>query len=89
MSEAITPFTLAVEQAALDDLHRRLDLTRWPEKETVEDWTQGSPLASLWRSWLATTESRLNMGRVVLTYTSRSSKVQFWRNSPFTLPASA
>jgi pimeloyl-ACP methyl ester carboxylesterase len=45
MSEAITPFTLAVEQAALDDLHRRLDLTRWPEKETVEDWTQGSPLA--------------------------------------------
>ena len=45
MSEAITPFTLAIDQAALDDLHRRLDQTRWPERETVEDWTQGSPLA--------------------------------------------
>jgi pimeloyl-ACP methyl ester carboxylesterase len=29
----------------LDDLHRRLDGTRWPEAETVGDWSQGVPLA--------------------------------------------
>jgi pimeloyl-ACP methyl ester carboxylesterase len=45
MSDAITPFTLSVPQAALDDLARRLDATRWPEREVVNDWTQGAPLA--------------------------------------------
>jgi pimeloyl-ACP methyl ester carboxylesterase len=44
MTDAVTPFTLAIPQAALDDLRRRLAQTRWPEKETVDDWTQGSPL---------------------------------------------
>ncbi|HEX4846991.1 MAG TPA: epoxide hydrolase N-terminal domain-containing protein, partial [Novosphingobium sp.] len=29
----IRPFTLAVPQSDLDDLYRRLDQTRWPEKE--------------------------------------------------------
>ena len=45
MSDAVTPFTLAVPPADLDDLNRRLAATRWPDKETVDDWTQGSPLA--------------------------------------------
>lgn len=45
MSEAITPFTLAVPQAELDDLARRLERTRWPEREVVADWSQGAPLA--------------------------------------------
>jgi pimeloyl-ACP methyl ester carboxylesterase len=44
---AIRPFTLAIPQAQLDDLDRRLDMTRWPEKETVGDWSQGTPLAVL------------------------------------------
>ena len=26
-----------------DDLHERLERTRWPEKELVEDWSQGIP----------------------------------------------
>jgi len=47
MSEAITPFTVAIPQAALDDLAERLDLARWPEAETVDDWSQGVPLAVL------------------------------------------
>ncbi len=47
MSDAITPFTLAVPQSELDDLNRRLDATRWPERETVSDWTQGVPLAQV------------------------------------------
>jgi pimeloyl-ACP methyl ester carboxylesterase len=47
MSEAIIPFTVAIPQAALDDLGERLDLARWPEAETVDDWSQGVPLAVL------------------------------------------
>lgn len=45
MSAAITPFTLAIDEAVLDDLRGRLERTRWPEAETVDDWSQGSPLA--------------------------------------------
>ncbi|MSP43023.1 MAG: epoxide hydrolase [Alphaproteobacteria bacterium] len=44
MSEAITPFTLAVPQSELDDLARRIDAVRWPEKELVNDWSQGAPI---------------------------------------------
>ncbi len=43
----IRPFTLAVPQAQLDDLHARLDLARWPETEPVDDWSQGVPLSAL------------------------------------------
>jgi pimeloyl-ACP methyl ester carboxylesterase len=43
----IKPFFLAIPQAQLDDLKMRIDLTRWPEKEAVEDWSQGTPLAAL------------------------------------------
>lgn len=39
------PFTIDIPQAALDDLKARLANTRWPEKETVDDWDQGLPLA--------------------------------------------
>ena len=46
MSE-ISPFALAVPEAALDDLRARLAQTRWPERETVSDWSQGTPLAEL------------------------------------------
>jgi len=31
-------------RAALDDLHDRLRRARWPERETVGDWSQGVPL---------------------------------------------
>ena len=41
MNDAITPFTLAVPLADLEDLNRRIDQTRWPDAETVSDWTQG------------------------------------------------
>lgn len=38
------PFTVEIEQGRLDDLQQRLALTRFPERETVEDWDQGIPL---------------------------------------------
>ncbi len=34
-------------EAALEDLRARLANTRWPERETVSDWSQGTPLADL------------------------------------------
>lgn len=41
----LRPFTAAVPDEAIADLRARLAMTRWPEKETVEDWDQGVPLA--------------------------------------------
>ncbi|HVN37715.1 MAG TPA: epoxide hydrolase [Myxococcota bacterium] len=43
--EAIEPFRIAASDADLDDLRRRLRATRWPEREVVDDWSQGIPLA--------------------------------------------
>ncbi|MAT51009.1 MAG: epoxide hydrolase [Porticoccaceae bacterium] len=47
VTDSITPFELSIPQAQLDDLKTRLSLTRWPEKETVDDWSQGAPLAAV------------------------------------------
>ncbi len=45
MSDEIRPFRIDVPDADLDDLRDRLRRTRWPEPETVGDWSQGIPLA--------------------------------------------
>ena len=42
---SLRPFRIDVPDAVLDDLHGRLARTRWPEAETVGDWSQGVPLA--------------------------------------------
>jgi pimeloyl-ACP methyl ester carboxylesterase len=44
---AIHPFRANVPQVAVDDMRRRLVATRWPEKETGADNSQGPPLAQL------------------------------------------
>lgn len=44
---AIRPFRIDIPEADLADLKRRLAATRWPEKETVTDDSQGVPLATL------------------------------------------
>jgi pimeloyl-ACP methyl ester carboxylesterase len=44
---SIRPFKINVPDEALVDLRRRLAATRWPEKETVADESQGVPLATL------------------------------------------
>ncbi|MDQ3822916.1 MAG: epoxide hydrolase [Actinomycetota bacterium] len=41
----IRPFHVEVPDEALDDLRRRIEATQWPEKETVDDESQGVPLA--------------------------------------------
>ncbi|PYN38615.1 MAG: multidrug MFS transporter [Candidatus Rokuibacteriota bacterium] len=44
---AIRPFHVNVPEAELTELRRRIAATRWPEKETVSDTSQGVPLAAL------------------------------------------
>jgi pimeloyl-ACP methyl ester carboxylesterase len=68
MPDEVRPFRIEIDESALIDLRDRLHRTRWPERETVDDWSQGVPLQYLqelcrywadeydWRS----TESRLN-----------------------------
>ena len=40
-------FQIHTDDSELEDLRRRLAATRWPEKETVSDWSQGIPLEYL------------------------------------------
>src|SRR5713101_2258042 len=43
----VTPFRVDVAPEVLADLQDRLRRTRWPEAETVDDWSQGVPLSYL------------------------------------------
>ncbi len=44
---AIRPFEVSFSDAELADLRNRINATRWPEKETVTDSTQGVQLATI------------------------------------------
>src|SRR5262249_40912080 len=44
---AIRPFHAHLPQAELDDLRQRLAMTRWPDRETVPDRSQGAQLAKV------------------------------------------
>ncbi|MEV1329738.1 epoxide hydrolase family protein [Micromonospora costi] len=46
VAAAIRPFTVEIPDAQLEDLRARIAATRWPEKETVPDQSQGVPLAT-------------------------------------------
>ena len=63
----IRPFRIEVPQDAIDDLGHRLAATRWPERETVDDESQGVQLATVEavaRHWMThdwrDVEARLN-----------------------------
>jgi epoxide hydrolase len=63
----VQPFTIAVSDADLDDLHARLDRTRYPQAAPGDDWSYGTPVSYLrhavqkWREfdWRAA-ERRIN-----------------------------
>ena len=65
----VRPFVIDIPQDAIDDLRRRLADTRWPEKETVSDTSQGvsfQPSRSFARYWaddydMTRLERRLNV----------------------------
>src|SRR5690242_20873830 len=46
-NDEIRPFHIDIPEADLVDLRRRLATTRWPDKETVADDSQGVPLSML------------------------------------------
>ena len=46
-STAIRPFQVGFPEAELVELRRRINATRWPERETVSDDSQGAPLAMM------------------------------------------
>jgi pimeloyl-ACP methyl ester carboxylesterase len=46
-SEEVAVFRYEAPEAALEDLKARLDAARWPDGETVRDWSQGPPLKEL------------------------------------------
>jgi pimeloyl-ACP methyl ester carboxylesterase len=46
-STDIRPFRVQIPDAALADMRRRIAETRWPDRETVTDHSQGVPLAPL------------------------------------------
>ncbi len=46
-SFAIRPFRINVPEEALVDLRRRVTATRWPDRETVTDRSQGAQLAKI------------------------------------------
>ena len=49
MGDEIRPFTIHVSEADLENLKERLRATRWPDPQTVSDWSQGVPLEYLQR----------------------------------------
>jgi pimeloyl-ACP methyl ester carboxylesterase len=46
-NDEIRPFQVAIPEADIVELRRRLAATRWPDQETVADDSQGVPLAML------------------------------------------
>jgi pimeloyl-ACP methyl ester carboxylesterase len=45
--EAIRPFRVSIPDAELAELRRRINATKWPERETVPDATQGVQLETM------------------------------------------
>ena len=77
-STSVSPFRIEIPQADLDDLHRRLEQTRWPDDVPGDepDWSRGAPtsyirgLAEHWRTgfdWRAAEEQLNHFPHVVTT----------------------
>ena len=90
MAGEITPFRIDVPETDLADLRERLQRTRWPEAETVTDWSQGVPLAylrDLCRHWATgydwrATEACARRCRVTASAASRPSPAGASSGSP-------
>jgi len=46
-SEAIRPYHISISEKAITELRERVNTTRWPQKETVKDQSQGVKLAQI------------------------------------------
>lgn len=59
--DAVRPFKVNVPKDQIDDLRRRIAVTRWPDRETVDDQSQGAQLENfqqLMRYWSSTYDWR-------------------------------
>jgi hypothetical protein len=62
----IRPFRVDIPEGELADLRRRIADTRWPERETVADGSQGVQLATMqelvryWGLWTGPRAPRAN-----------------------------
>jgi hypothetical protein len=66
-SAEVRPFTVELRARDLEDLRNRIDATRWPERETVPDLTQGVQLETmreLARYWTSDYDLRRIEGRL-------------------------
>ena len=61
--EAIRPFSINVPEAELTELRRRINATKWPERETVADQSQGVQLATIQKCTLLRDRIRLAQDR--------------------------
>ena len=59
----LQPFSVNIDDEQIADLKTRLAMTRFPEKETVNDWSQGVPLGYL-RDIADYWHSEYDMGRL-------------------------
>jgi epoxide hydrolase len=77
----VVPFRIEVPESDLVDLRERLRRTRWPEAETVDDWSQGVPLAyltDLCRHWAEVYDWRV--------CETRLNRLDHFRTTIFDLP---
>jgi hypothetical protein len=71
---AIRPFTVEVPHEEIDELQRRVRATRWPDKETVDDRSQGvqtgeaAPLVEYWGDRLRLAQGRGRAQRVAAVH---------------------
>ena len=78
-SAAVQPFCIAVDDAVLADLRRRLQQTRWPEAELVDGWSQGVPrawLQDICRYWADGYDLRAREARLKACIYSRGDSVE-------------
>ena len=74
-SSTVRPFRNNVPEAELAELRRRINATRWPERETVTDASQGVQLATiqaLARYWGTEYDWRKMRGETERAYRSSS-----------------
>src|SRR5271155_4851708 len=66
----IRPFQVNVPEAELIELRRRINSTRWPDRETVTDESQGVPLATIQElSRYCRSSSPRSMGWTFISFT--------------------
>jgi hypothetical protein len=65
----VRPFHIDVPEGDLVDLRRRIEATQWPEKETVEDQSQGPRLATMQALARYCTSSPRSMASTFISFT--------------------